>query len=159
MQDQHRQLPIVLPSCVLSGQSSPSFLVELVQLIEAKVVKILFVSPEKVFSPLFKKLIHTTTLAKQTKLIVVDEAHCVSSWSYNFRSDYLRINRIMNYLRERHQSNCSLLALTATGGRFIQQDICEQLGIAKEQVIDCGWRRKEVIMGGIVGSRPEFCLQ
>ena len=159
MQDQQRQLPTLLPSLVLSGTMASASLVEMVQLIESNIIKILFLSPEKVFSPLFKQLLRTTTLAKQIRLVVVDEAHCISSWSYNFRSDYLRLYRVITSIRENSLTHCSLLALTATGGNFIRQDICQQLCIQPNHVMDCGWRRKEVIMSGVIGSRPEFCLQ
>jgi ATP-dependent DNA helicase Q4 len=44
-------------------------------------------------------------------LAVVDEAHCVSEWSHNFRPAYHRLGRI---LRGRLQLNGPVLALSAT---------------------------------------------
>lgn len=158
MQDQHKKLPTLLPSLILSGTLLPQSIVRMINLIQSGIIRILFISPEKVFSSLFRTLITSTSLASQIRLIVVDEAHCISSWSYNFRSDYLRINRIVRIIRQR-SPHCSLLALTATGGSCVRNDICQQLGFADSSVVDCGWRRKEVQLCSVSGSQPHICLQ
>ena len=47
--------------------------------------KILYVSPERIASELFKtKLRHM-----RVSFITVDEAHCISQWGYDFRPSYL----------------------------------------------------------------------
>lgn len=156
MQDQHKQLPPLLPSLVLSGPTTPQTLVQAVSLLQSGVLKVLFMSPEKVFSSLFRTLLQSTSLARRVRLLVVDEAHCISSWSYNFRADYLRINRVLRAIREANAS-CTLLALTATGGSRIRDDIGEQLTLPPAALVDCGWRRSEVKRCAVWGSQPPLC--
>ena len=157
MQDQSRQLPTLLPSVVLSGTIEPQKLVKLVQRITASTIKVLFVSPEKLFSPFFQRLLTTARLAEHVRLLVVDEAHCISSWSFNFRVDYLRLYRVLSLLRA--VTPCTLLCLTATGGRGVKEDICRQLHIAKEAVVDKGWCRAELQLCCLSTSQPHTCQQ
>ena len=54
-------------------------------------------------------------------LACVDEAHCVSEWSHNFRPDYLRLKEyLQGSLRARR-----LLALTATATKPTVKSVCE----------------------------------
>ncbi|KAM9838217.1 ATP-dependent DNA helicase Q4 [Aulostomus maculatus] len=55
----------------------------------------------------------------------IDEAHCVSEWSHNFRPCYLRLCKV---LRERLGVQC-LLGLTATATLSTALDIAQHLGI------------------------------
>ena len=60
--------------------------------------------------------------ARGVARLVVDEAHCVSSWGHNFRPDYL-------YLAQAHRDLGAppILALTATAPTRVRQDIEQQL--------------------------------
>jgi ATP-dependent DNA helicase RecQ len=55
-------------------------------------------------------------------LFVVDEAHCISQWGYDFRPDYLRLGVIRKLIGEP-----LTLALTATATEEVRQDIAEKL--------------------------------
>ena len=55
----------------------------------------------------------------------MDEAHCLSQWSYNFRPAFLRIRREIQFIQPR-----AVLALTATATPRIQQDVRRHLSIA-----------------------------
>ena len=68
-------------------------------------MKFLYVSPERLLSPLFRAYLAQLRLC----LIVVDEAHCLSQWGYDFRPAYLRIAEIRTSFPA-----VPLLALTAT---------------------------------------------
>ena len=80
--------------------------------------KLIFVSPEL--------LQQSETLSQLKKisisLFVIDEAHCISQWGYDFRPDYLRLSNIIQQL-----GNPPILALTGTATPEIQQDIIEHL--------------------------------
>ena len=80
--------------------------------------KLVFISPEmlqqrELFAQ-FKKV--------QISLFVIDEAHCISQWGYDFRPDYLRLTTAISAL-----NNPPILALTGTATPQIQQDIVERL--------------------------------
>jgi ATP-dependent DNA helicase RecQ len=80
--------------------------------------KFLFVSPERLKTKLFKEYLP----AMPINLIAVDEAHCISQWGYDFRPPYLEIAAIRNEL-----PGISVLALTASATKEVQEDICDRL--------------------------------
>lgn len=89
--------------------------------------KFLYVSPERLRTELFK-----ARLAKMcVNFIVVDEAHCISQWGYDFRPDYLQIARI----REIVGYEVPVIALTATATPKVAQDIQEKLSFGAPNVI------------------------
>uniref|UniRef100_A0A674GSU0 DNA 3'-5' helicase n=1 Tax=Taeniopygia guttata TaxID=59729 RepID=A0A674GSU0_TAEGU len=59
--------------------------------------------------------------------VCLDEAHCISQWSHNFRPAYFRVCKV---LRERLGVRC-FLALTATATVATARDVAENLGIPK----------------------------
>ncbi|MCJ8746110.1 hypothetical protein PDJAM_G00138050 [Pangasius djambal] len=61
----------------------------------------------------------------------IDEAHCVSEWSHNFRPCYLRLCKV---LRDRLGVRC-LLGLTATATLSTALDIAHHLGISDREGI------------------------
>ena len=86
-------------------------------------IKILYVSPERLSSDLFRtKLRHM-----RVSFITVDEAHCISQWGYDFRPSYLQIADIRKQL-----PGIPVLALTATATPTVVQDIQEKLSIHSE---------------------------
>lgn len=85
---------------------------------EAGKVKLLYVSPEKLQSATFLSFLRRM----QVSLIVVDEAHCISQWGYDFRPSYTRIACVR---REFHR--VPVLALTASATPDVVDDIMSQL--------------------------------
>lgn len=80
--------------------------------------KLLYVSPEKLRGETF-----AAELARlRVSLIVVDEAHCISQWGYDFRPSYLEISR----LRESFP-DAPVLALTASATPEVAEDIRRRL--------------------------------
>ncbi|WP_079509592.1 RecQ family ATP-dependent DNA helicase [Mesobacillus jeotgali] len=55
-------------------------------------------------------------------LYVVDEAHCISQWGYDFRPDYLKLGEYREKL-----GHPVTLALTATASKEVRRDIAEKL--------------------------------
>ena len=63
-------------------------------------------------------------IAAQPSLLVIDEAHCISTWGHDFRSDYLRLGGARAAL-----GSPLTVALTATAPPPVQDEIVERLGI------------------------------
>lgn len=92
------------------------------------IIKILFISPEKLITDRFINLVKTLP---PIAFACVDEAHCISEWSHNFRTSYLRVNAI---LREKLKVE-TILALTATATKRTEEEICLRLQIQNQAVI------------------------
>lgn len=56
--------------------------------------------------------------------VCVDEAHCLSQWSFNFRPSFLRIKRELKYIEPQ-----AVIALTATATPDVEMEILEHLSI------------------------------
>ncbi len=103
--------------CVNSGMTRREQTLA-IQRCEAGKAKILYLSPEKLQIEGFQSTLRRLDIS----LIVVDEAHCISQWGYDFRPSYLRIAA----LRDMHPQ-APVLALTASATPEVVQDIMTQL--------------------------------
>jgi len=133
MQDQLRQLPPKIPAATLSGSITCAQMALIVDDILRGRIKVLFVSPERLASAAFRRLIRPTFNPEtrqyerrfpEVSLLCVDEAHCLSQWGHNFRPSYLRVRSLMSLIQPK-----SVLALTATAGPMVVRDICNTLCI------------------------------
>lgn len=81
-------------------------------------IKFLYISPERLKTELFIER------AKRMKigLLVIDEAHCISQWGYDFRPPYLEIAEFRHTIPE-----IPIIALTATATEKVKADIQEKL--------------------------------
>ena len=93
--------------------------------------KFLYLSPERLGTQLFRSYIDVLDVS----FIVVDEAHCISQWGYDFRPDYLRIGE----LRER--IDAPVIDVTATATPSVAQDIMERLGFKEKLLLKSGFER------------------
>lgn len=82
--------------------------------------KFLYVSPERLGTRLFQSYLDILNI----NYIVVDEAHCISQWGYDFRPDYLQIGRIRELI------GAPVIALTATATPEVAEDIAAKLSRA-----------------------------
>ncbi|MFJ7933424.1 RecQ family ATP-dependent DNA helicase [Sporosarcina sp. NPDC096371] len=80
--------------------------------------KFVFISPEMLMQKNVVKRLQDIRLA----LLVVDEAHCISQWGFDFRPDYLRLGELFE---EFHRP--TILALTATADDQVTTDIIQYL--------------------------------
>ena len=100
--------------------------------------KLLYISPERLSSDIFQaKLVRM----RQVSMIVVDEAHCISQWGYDFRPSYLQIAQMRRLL----PAHVPVLALTATATPKVVDDIQEQLAFREKNVFSMSFERKNLI--------------
>ncbi len=82
---------------------------------------VLLVSPERLGNPRFAARLDA--LMARVGLVVIDEAHCISDWGFDFRPDYQRLARALL-----STPTASVLATTATANRRVTADVETQLG-------------------------------
>lgn len=93
--------------------------------------KFLYVSPERLGTRLFRNYVSEMNVS----YIVVDEAHCISQWGYDFRPDYLQIGRLREIV------DAPVIALTATATPQVAEDIMDRLGFEEKTLIKSGFER------------------
>lgn len=93
--------------------------------------KFLYVSPERLATRVFQDYVREMKVS----FIVVDEAHCISQWGYDFRPDYLQIGKI------RDMVDAPVIALTATATPQVAEDIMERLRFQEKCLIKSGFER------------------
>lgn len=124
----------ILAAAIYSGMTRHEILRTLENCILGS-TKVLYVSPERIASELFKtKLRHM-----KVSFITVDEAHCISQWGYDFRPSYLHIADIRQIKPE-----APLLALTATATRQVADDIQEKLKFKDGNMFRMSFERKNL---------------
>ncbi len=97
--------------------------------------KFLYLSPERLRSEMFRVRLERMKVS----YLVVDEAHCISQWGYDFRPDYLLISEVREII-----GSVPVIALTATATPDVAQDIMIQLGFRNKNIVWGGFERKNL---------------
>lgn len=126
MEDQVLSMPEFLKAGCLHTNQPPTQRKKIIQYLKDGAINVLLLSPEALISGdgshgfvgLFKSL-------PPIAFACIDEAHCVSQWSHNFRPSYLMICRV---LREKLNVKC-ILGLTATASQATIKSVISHINI------------------------------
>lgn len=98
--------------------------------------KLIYLSPESLKS---ERLLHRLSFLN-LDMVVVDEAHCISEWGYDFRPSYLEIAKLRDLFPE-----IPFMALTATATQKVSADIIRILRFKEDyQVFKKSFERPEL---------------
>ena len=111
-----------IPSAIVSSDFSEDENKATLEQAVAGSIKLLFIAPERLDNMYWQAYVPHMCIS----MIVIDEAHCISTWGHDFRPDYRRIVRLLSMLPQ----NTPVLALTATANKRVEQDILQQMGTA-----------------------------
>jgi ATP-dependent DNA helicase RecQ len=121
MQDQVQALrKRGVPAAYLSSTQTPTVRAAVWEAVRAGKVKLLYVAPERL-----QGLVDTPGLPP-VRLLVVDEAHCISEWGHDFRPHYRAIGR-----HRRALGRPPTVALTATATPATRAAIERVLGLRR----------------------------
>jgi len=95
----------------------------------------LYVAPERLIQPRTLELFHRIKIS----LFAIDEAHCVSQWGHDFRSDYLKLE-----LLHREFPQVPRIALTATADVRTRDEIIARLQLENAQQFINGFDRPNI---------------
>ena len=96
---------------------------------------LLYLAPERLNQARTSALLESATLS----LFAIDEAHCVSQWGHDFRSDYLLLEQLQHRF-----PNVPRVALTATADARTQQEIIDRLGLEHAAQFVVGFDRPNI---------------
>ena len=111
-----------IPATIISSENTPEENVALLAQAIAGKFRILFIAPERLENADWQDAVQRMRIS----MIVIDEAHCISTWGHDFRPNYRRIVRLLEAL----PGNTPVLALTATANQRVEYDILQQMGSA-----------------------------
>ncbi|RZL38949.1 MAG: DNA helicase RecQ [Rubrivivax sp.] len=100
---------------------------------------LLYAAPERLTTPRFLAQLESLRERGLLSMFAIDEAHCVSQWGHDFRSEYLQLS----LLHERFPE-VPRVALTATADELTRRDIIERLQLQDARVFISSFDRPNI---------------
>lgn len=132
MRDQLLQLNnrFHIPAASLNSDQTSEENVATINAAKAGLIRILFVAPEQLDDLARLQFLQQLPI----NFLVVDEAHCISTWGHDFRPSYRQIMQLVRSLEQKN-SALKILALTATADSKTEADIKQQLSYDHHQML------------------------
>jgi ATP-dependent DNA helicase RecQ len=107
--------------------------------VEARLLRgeldLLYIAPERLAQPRMLELLARSDIA----LFAIDEAHCVSQWGHDFRSDYFRLSLLHEQFPQ-----VPRIALTATADARTRAEIVSRLDLGEARQFIAGFDRPNI---------------
>jgi ATP-dependent DNA helicase RecQ len=110
----------------------------------------LYVSPERLLSQNFTEYLPNLNI----KLLVVDEAHCISSWGSDFRPSFKEIYKVREFL----SSKTPVAAFTASAPDWIQEDIISGLQLKNHKKFQGEFGRNNLVFQALYAENKRDLL-
>ncbi|WP_246859665.1 ATP-dependent DNA helicase RecQ [Spirosoma sp. KCTC 42546] len=111
--------------------------------------KFLYVSPERLRTEIVIERVKQMTVC----LLAIDEAHCISSWGYDFRPPYLQIAEFRELIPD-----TPIIALTASATPDVQADILDKLKLKEPAVFRQTFARPNLSYSAVLEENKEARL-
>jgi len=109
--------------------------------------KIVYVAPETLLTGRFQEEFSSISV----DFLVIDEAHCISSWGHNFRPEYREIYKIRDNF-----PNAVCLAVTGTATNRVRTDIIKTLKFEDYSEIVGSFERENLYIEVTERDKPIF---
>ena len=102
------------------------------------IIKIVYMSPEYLVKGNGKELVDILINSNMLGFVAVDEAHCISNWSHDFRPDY----KLIGSFRKLYPDILiPIVALTATATDTVCSDITKCIGLINPSIVKASFDR------------------
>ena len=136
MQDQvSAMLLLGVRAAFLNSTLNADSVREIEQALSAGELDLLYIAPERFNQARTLQLLQQSSIS----LFAIDEAHCVSQWGHDFRSDYLRLSLLHELFPE-----IPRIALTATADERTREEIISRLQLGHAQQFIAGFDRPNI---------------
>jgi ATP-dependent DNA helicase RecQ len=104
-------------------------------------LKMIYISPERLRDGFFLNAV--LAAGQGPPLWVVDEAHCITEWGHDFRTDYLNIPDAVELI----SGDSQLVMFTATATPIVREDILRQIRRESARIICGSFDRPNLYLG------------
>ena len=148
MKDQVDQLSALgIPAVMLNSSLSVSEYNANTNSILSGDVKLIYLSPEALFSERIQELLKKV----QVECFTIDEAHCISEWGHDFRKEYRQIGLLRNEF-----PHSVFTALTATATPRVKTDIVKNLNLVNPSVYVASFDRDNLYLSVQLKTFPDL---
>lgn len=121
MTDQLNKLPDCISGACFNSYQDSRMKKSVIEALSKDQISVIFMSPERLVMEDFSRY------DQEVSMICIDEIHCSSEWSHNFRPSYLKLGDIIQY-----RLNCQVvLGLTATATKDTEMSLVKEFDIKK----------------------------
>jgi ATP-dependent DNA helicase RecQ len=119
----------------LNSSQSPAAARDVERMLRAGELDLIYVAPERLTMDSCIALLK----AVDVSLFAIDEAHCISQWGHDFRSDYLQLSFIVDEF-----PSVPVIALTATADERTRQEIINRLRLRSARIFVSSFNRPNI---------------
>ena len=131
--------------------SSEALTTRALEQIRDGLVSVLFMSPENALSK-FLWIFSSAIYAGRIVLLYIDEAHCVSAWSHDFRTEYGNLKRLRSIVG--YDTMC--LAASATLTFVVKHELGDLLGLQDPVLVERPNHRPEIYLENIEYEQDDW---
>ncbi len=119
----------------LNSSQSPAAARDVERMLRAGNLDLIYVAPERLTMDSCIALLKGVEIS----LFAIDEAHCISQWGHDFRSDYLQLSLIVEEF-----PSVPVIALTATADERTRQEIVKRLRLRSARTFVSSFNRPNI---------------